>query len=98
MRMTGRTAKFKMLNTGGGETVFGAWPNHDSGRQDDRLGGVLHQLCNSQSEPKSKRLGDPPWMILLCQKVIQMGNARWWKLHTGFSSAPRSGIINNGDK
>jgi hypothetical protein len=49
MRMTGSTAKSKMLNTGGGKTVFGEWPNHDSGRQDDRLGGVSHQLCNSQS-------------------------------------------------
>lgn len=53
--MTGITAKSNMLNTGDGKTVFGAWPNHDSGRQVGRLGGVSHQLRNSQSEPKSKK-------------------------------------------
>lgn len=53
--MTGTKAKSTISSTGDGETVFGAWPNHDSGRQDDRLGCVAHQLCNSQSELKSKK-------------------------------------------
>jgi hypothetical protein len=70
MRMTGSTAKSKMLNTGGGKTVFDAWPNHDSGCQDDRLGGVLHQLCNSQSEPKSKKT----WRSTLDDLTVSEGN------------------------
>jgi hypothetical protein len=53
--MTGTTAKSTMLNTSDGKTVFGAWPNHDSGCQDDRLGGVTHQLWNCQSEPTLKK-------------------------------------------
>lgn len=56
VRMTGTKAKSTISSTGDGETVFGAWPNHDSGRQDDRIGGVMHQLGNNQSEPKSKTI------------------------------------------
>lgn len=56
--MTGTKAKPTMLNTGDGETVFGAWPNHDSGRQDDRLGGASYQYAAaraSQSRQKAWR-------------------------------------------
>ena len=68
--MTGITAKSTMLNTGDGKTVFGAWPSHDSDRQDDRLGGVSHQLCNSQSEPKSKKT----WRSTLDDLTVSQGD------------------------
>ncbi|MBZ0161569.1 MAG: hypothetical protein K8H74_02530 [Notoacmeibacter sp.] len=52
--MTGTKAKSTILNTGDGKTVSGAWPNHDSGRQDDRLGGVSHQYATSSENRRQE--------------------------------------------
>lgn len=53
--MTGTKAKPTMLNTGDGETVFGAWPNHDSGRQDDRLGGASYQYAAARASQSRQK-------------------------------------------
>lgn len=73
--MTGTKAKSTISNTGGGKTVFGAWPNHVSGCQNNRLGAASYQYAAARAVKADKRLGEPLWVILLCQKAIQMGNA-----------------------
>lgn len=58
VRMTATKAKSTISNTGGGKTVSGAWPNHDSGRQDDRLDAASYQYAAaraSQSRQKAWR-------------------------------------------
>ena len=75
VHMSGITANFKMLNTGGGKTVFGAWPNHDSAAKTTDLATSRTNCVPIGADQSRKMLGDPRWMILLCQKVIQIGNA-----------------------
>ena len=52
--MTGTKAKSTILNTGDGKTVSGAWPNHDSGHQDDRLGAASYQYAASSANRRQE--------------------------------------------
>lgn len=73
--MTRTKAKSTISNTRCGKTVS----RHD---QITSLGSRITDFAASRTNcvtaranQSRKRLGDPSWMILLCQKAIQMGNA-----------------------
>ena len=68
--MTGPAAKSAISNAGDGKALSAELSNHVSGYQDTRLGGVAHQFCNSQSEPKSKKT----WRSTVDDLTVSEGN------------------------
>ncbi|AKI02247.1 hypothetical protein IMCC20628_03558 [Hoeflea sp. IMCC20628] len=70
LRMITSSTDFSLALRCSSSVTDGAWPNHDSGRQDDRFGGLTRQLCHSQSEPKSKRT----WRSTLDDLAVSEGD------------------------
>jgi len=55
VRTTGTTTKSAISNSGNGKAMSGAWPNHVSGCQNDRLGGTTNQCAASKASHSQEK-------------------------------------------
>ena len=73
--MTGTSPKSAISNAENGKAISGAWPNHVSACQNERLGSATRQTAADKANHCRKPLGKPLRVLLPCRKAIQMGNA-----------------------
>lgn len=91
--MTGTKAKSTTSNTGDGKTVSGAWSNHVSGCQDERLDSVTHQYAASTANRRQEMALKVALGAATMPKGVSNGECRM--MHTQLTTP---NLVNNVDE